>query len=516
MQNSFYQINCRHYASFTALDKLLKSVLPVRLAGNHQYLRKLLDTFDWRIFNAGCLLEEECPEKQRLLRLRSIQPEPFVIEQPMQKTPEFYRDIPPGRLQDTLKKLLKERALLDMGSLEVRTRHYELRDNLDKILLRLVVTGVYRQAAGNRGKGIDAWLEIHPLRGYEDEAEKVRKRLFDEHQFNHCSIRTVAGLYEALGKTPGDYNSKMDITLDPDMPCYAALSSVLLYNLDIMERNVEGIKEDIDIEFLHDFRVSNRRSRSLATQIKNVYPPRKLARFKNAFKWLSKATSTHRDLDVFLADFSIYAQKIPDDRGADLDILREFLLKNRQKEHRRLLRALGSRRFETFKHDWRSFLEGKPASNRPENAMSPVTDVASRSIWKGYKKLMKEGDAIKTNYTFESIHQLRKDGKKLRYLLEAFRSLYPKEDLSQVVKSMKKLQNNLGDIVDMHIQRAMLEEWKQAMQDSAKIPQTTIDAMDYLQNLCTEEEKKAEKKFIKIFTRFSSKANKKLFRDLFK
>lgn len=513
---SIHQLKSGKYASYTALNRFIKSLLPVKAVREQTISRLYLDTFDWLLFNAGCLLEEEQSGKERLLRLRTLQPRTSILEQPVRKTPRFHHDVGPGRLHDTLKKRIKERTLLQMGTHEVRSRDYEVRDALDKIILRLKVTGVYA-LPGARQKGICAWLELRPLRGYEDEAEKTRNLLIENHRFTDFDINHSRDLFRAFNKTPSDYSSKMDIRLAPDMPAHAALSDVLLYNLDIMEINEKGIRQDIDIEFLHDFRVAGRRSRSLLTQVKRVFPESEVQRYKKAFSWLSKLTSAHRDLDVFLADFATYEKKIPHNGGDELEPLRELLQKNRIHEHKRLVRALESDRFATFRKNWREFLESGHVTDRmPERGEAPVIDVASRSIWKNYRKLLQQGDAIKTNYTFESIHRLRKDGKKLRYLLEAFRNLYAGEDIISVLNILKKLQNNLGDIVDMHTQRYMLEEWKQALQNRSRLTESTINAIDHLENLCMEEEAKAEKKFIKRFNRFSSRANRKLFIDLFR
>lgn len=138
-------------------------------------------------------------------------------------------------------------------------------------------------------------------------------------------------------------------------------------------------------------------------------------------------------------------------------------------------------------------------------------DVASESIRDNFRKLLKQGNRINRNYNFEAIHKLRKDGKKLRYLLEAFKSLYPADDVSRVIKNLKKIQDNLGDIVDMHMQQIMLEDWKQAMQNRSNVPENTIKAIEYLESLCREEEKKAGEKFRKRFSRFSDKGNRGLF-----
>ncbi|NIQ15515.1 MAG: CHAD domain-containing protein, partial [Candidatus Dadabacteria bacterium] len=94
-------------------------------------------------------------------------------------------------------------------------------------------------------------------------------------------------VFDSLDKTPGEYSSKLEINLDRDMPSHTALSSALIYNLDIMEKNEIGIMEDIDIEFLHDFRIAGRRSRSVLGQVRDVFPRSPLGRYKNFLSWLS-------------------------------------------------------------------------------------------------------------------------------------------------------------------------------------------------------------------------------------
>ena len=51
------------------------------------------------------------------------------------------------------------------------------------------------------------------------------------------------------------------------------------------------------------------------------------------------------------------------------------------------------------------------------------------------------------------IHRLRIECKKLCYLLEFFASLFPREEISQLVKELKKLQNVLGDHHDLSVQQ---------------------------------------------------------------
>jgi len=300
------------------------------------------------------------------------------------------------------------------------------------------------------------------------------------------------------------------------MPCHYALSSVLLQNLNMLENCEDGIIADIDNEFLHSFRVAGRRSRSLLNQVKQVYPESRITRYKKAFSWLSEFTGVHRDLDVFLADFPVYEKRITSNGIDDLEPLREHLLVQRSQEHSLLLHALASRRYKSFKLNWRNFLlHGGKQVSRTANSSLPIIEVANEAIWRNYRKMIRQRKVITSDYDFESIHTLRKNAKKLRYLLESFKSIYSIKEINLAIRVLKKLQDNLGDIVDMHIQKCMLEQWKQELQNDNNVSAHALLAINQLGMLCNEDELIANRKFKNRFNQFSTETNQKIFHDTF-
>ena len=72
----------------------------------------------------------------------------------------------------------------------------------------------------------------------------------------------LADALHAIGRYPGDYSNKVAANITGRMPAAEAAATILLRLLDTVEANVPGVLRDIDIEFLHDLRVSVRRSRS--------------------------------------------------------------------------------------------------------------------------------------------------------------------------------------------------------------------------------------------------------------
>ena len=62
------------------------------------------------------------------------------------------------------------------------------------------------------------------------------------------------------------------------------------------------------------------------------------------------------------------------------------------------------------------------------------------------------GGRIDDGSPAEALHELRKKGKELRYLLEFFASLYPADVIKPMVASLKGLQDVLGRFQDREVQ----------------------------------------------------------------
>jgi CHAD domain-containing protein len=243
------------------------------------------------------------------------------------------------------------------------------------------------------------------------------------------------------------------VQLDPVMRTEVAVATFLSAFHQVMNANEKGIVTDLDPEFLHDFRVAIRSSRALLTQAHGVFPKRYLARFKSTLAWLARATGPQRDLDVFLLRFEDYRAKLPHSVQDHLFPLRDFLLKCQWTEHRRLVRTLVSKRYLDFKRIYTEFLAGMATRrSRTAEGKRPALQAASQAIWRAYCKTTQEGQAITSDSPIEQLHKLRKTCKKLRYLLEAFQTLYPCQKIRNVIKELKRLQDGLGALVDLDVQ----------------------------------------------------------------
>jgi CHAD domain-containing protein len=277
-----------------------------------------------------------------------------------------------------------------------------------------------------------------------------------------------------------------------------------------MLRNEEGTRRDLDSEFLHDFRVSIRRTRSALTQIREVHPAEDVERFKEEFRWLGAETGPARDLAVFLLKMDAYREGLPPEVRSDLDPLQEFLGRKQRLAHDRLVAGLDSERYRRLVEDWRAFLSEAPAGALfARNAERPIREVASERIWQVYRRMVKRGRAIDDGSPAEAFHDMRIRVKKLRYLLEFFRSLYSEQAISRLVAELKRLQDNLGDLNDYRVQMQSVQAFAAEMTEERSAPVGTQLAMGRLLERLDTGRAAERSRFAKRFERFASAENRR-------
>ena len=179
---------------------------------------------------------------------------------------------------------------------------------------------------------------------------------------------------------------------------------------------------DIDTEFLHDLRVAVRRTRSAIKLLGEVLPADLARHYAAEFKWLGDLTTPTRDLDVHLLGFGPMTAQLVAASPADLEPFRAFLVRRRAREFRRLAAALRGPRFRAITDDWRKALleirdAGAPGKRRREPT---AAELALRTTGRAFRRIVAHGAAITADSPPESLHDLRKRAKELRYLLEFF------------------------------------------------------------------------------------------------
>lgn len=472
------------------------------------------DSFDWRVWQAGGELVQERNGNPRLCWI-DRRTSAYQECESTGEIPGFAEALPAGPLRERLAPVLEMRVLLPQVRIIQRLRTLRVLDEEEKTVVRVVLQeNRYASLDGKRTGELDGRVLVRPLKGYDGYGEGMHEQL--------SALQLIAAersLYEdalnGIGRKPGDYSSKLNYMLDPDARADATTKKIMLSLLDTLEENVEGTKANLDSEFLHDLRVATRRTRSAMSQIKGVFEPGELAPFKEGFGWLGKVTGPTRDMDVYLLQFPAYKASLPPQVQADLDPFHEFLVRHHEEAQRALVKKLNSPHFRKLIKSWRAWLN-QPVAKKPKapNALRPIAGLSDQRIRKLYGKVMKDGEAIKPDSPPELLHELRKDCKKLRYLMEFFQSLYPKPEIRALIKEMKILLDNLGEFQDLQVQAESLEEMGQAMMKEG-VPASALMAMGILVGKLLERQVRARSEFADLFAAFSSEKNRQAFQKLF-
>jgi CHAD domain-containing protein len=497
-----------------ATEVVLSAGLAVDDGHPRELDRIFYDTFDGLLHAEGLALVHE--EGRLVLLDGPTGGERAVLAAPRPNAPLSPSTLAPGPLRDALCDVCGIRVLLALVQVHSRVRPMRVLDDERKTVVRIRL-----EEPELVSNGADTMLRprvrLGAVRGYDNELERVVGALESELGFKVADQPLVDEAVRAAGGVPGGVQSKLKIALRPDQRSDEAASGVLLRLLEVIEANLDGTLADIDSEFLHDLRVSVRRSRAVQRELKRVFPPDELARFRAEFKWLQQATGDARDLDVYLLEFDEYQAMVPESMRGDLEPLRGVLRERREGAHQEMVQALRSERAATLFAEWRTFLDGlvsMPAVERPD-AARPIAEVAGRRIRKVYKRMVKMGKAIEPAGPAEDYHELRKKGKELRYLLELFATpLYPEDVVKPMIKTLKSLQDVLGRHQDREVQTATVRALADEVASLREGPRALM-AMGVLVERLGEDEQAARSAFAERFEAFASKDQRQVVKETF-
>jgi len=488
--------------------------------------RTLYDTFDWRLWAKGSVLERRRPAGRHSRSAPALPPDALGVvwrsldgdvlgRLDVDDVPAFAWDLPPGPVADRLADLLDMRAVQPLVTIEATTATFRLLDDEDKTVSRLVVE---RAKVGRAALPIT--VDVLTMRGYEREASNLADVLAAQVVLRPGTDDLAAHALRVAGRTPGDYSSKLRLALDPRRTAADTFTTVLRTLLDAVEANEVGTRADTDSEFLHDYRVAVRRTRSVLGQARRVLPPVPLARFRDDFAWLGGVTSPTRDLDVWLLTVPELVAMVAEPLREDLEPLTVLLAEHQRTEHRRLVRALDTERYRTLHHDYAAWLADPgfgAADLDPDDvpdANRPATEVAGARITKAFKRVVRDGRAIAPSTPAEALHELRKDAKKLRYALECFGSLFDPAEVAPLVKDLKSLQDVLGEFQDCEVQAGSLRGYADelAQRDVGAGPLLALGAV--VEQLA-ERQDDARAAFHERFESFDTYANRHRVKTVF-
>jgi phosphohistidine phosphatase len=250
------------------------------------------------------------------------------------------------------------------------------------------------------------------------------------------------------------------------------IPKALHHQHDRLRQLERGVILGLDDEFLHQYRIAIRRSRAIAESVQEVTGDKTLAKAVKTLKRHARATGPLRDLHVFLQDLPELCGDNSEIRAA-LQIWFEQETANR---HKKLVKRLQSKRYHDSMEHWLNLIESRKFQKLAETLRAKDIRKAVESRIKGFNKLTAE---LMHTSPDEDIHRLRKQLKRIRYLMELDSKTWKSE-----LKTMKARQKLYGRFQDLHVQIELLDQFRKAA------PEVLPAALDGI--LETLEERKVD------------------------
>ncbi|MFV0438325.1 MAG: CHAD domain-containing protein [Desulfopila sp.] len=482
----------------------LGEVFTVSQSGERPVDELYHDTFDWRLFQAGLMswrqgshfiLAERQGREQARATVRG------------RKKKLFWRDFRQDGCREALRPLLKERALVPQLVRSGSRRDFNILNEDQKTVVRLTLWVTTCQRADQRAV-LPSVVTLVPLTGYRRAAGQVRELL------TALGLGAIDGdgdpvamIQEALAIDPNETSSKFALELAPQETVARAVQIICLELRRTMMINVDGVLADIDPEFLHDLRVAVRRTRSLLALLKKHLPSEEMARFRPEFKWLGTVSGPVRDLDVYLQKEQSFRALLPGELQDGLDGFFAELKRRRRNELKKLRVHLRSERFTALIADWQEALRVLPDMAEYPEGRRLCRTVSEQIVAKRLTRLLRRGGAITPQTAAKTLHELRIEGKKFRYLLDFFGSLFDRQAVDSYLKQMKELQNVLGDFNDLAVQRRMLLGRLRQLRPDQEQDLLTAAALGGLIGRLFAEQKLVRDRFETTFATFASAEN---------
>ena len=234
-----------------------------------------------------------------------------------------------------------------------------------------------------------------------------------------------------------------------------------------------GVRDTIDVEYVHQARVASRRLRAALRLFGDSLPAKMVKRWRKAIRRITTGLGTARDCDVHIEELTEQLVGLKK-RAASRAVARLLVDLERAREVcqpivlREIDRIERSGVLEEILHMTKETLvevdkvyKGKIKRGRPHNVVytSVVFDRVGGRIREELAELQSYEDSLDSYKDQKRHHQMRIAAKRLRYTMEIARPVY-RGRLDKSISVVKNLQSILGDIHDCDVWYVKLDEFK--------------------------------------------------------
>lgn len=269
----------------------------------------------------------------------------------------------------------------------------------------------------------------------------------------------------SLGKRSFDAGG----SVDPDEPVADVAVRILRTRLEGVWRNLRaacGPKHEP--ERVHQLRVATRRALAAITAFEGLMPRKPREWFVKRLRKVRRAAGNARDLDVLTDRLARDEEAIGSATAARRRLV--AMLARQRSASRRPIQVV---REELSAADW----PGRVERLLERIAAEPTRRSFRRYARRRFEPLLRRffARADRRLRDAEEIHRLRIEGKRLRYSLEIFASVFPARVRVKCEKALAKLQESLGEFTDHAAAADRLRRWSR--EDSVAAERATISAL---------------------------------------
>lgn len=432
---------------------------------------RYLDTTDWRLLRAGWSYRWRDESGKLTIGLKSIACGPGLVQirqevdQHVAAFPECGHHLPDGSVARQLSGVGQDN-LRELFTVQNRRRLYDLR-TADGASIELAIDQVRITGSAphpNDGPGHQDFneLELELKDGHADSLRNLAEML--QQRFGLMRSRTSKfdrGIQTAGWSPPGMANGPAEQVQDTGYLrklCQNRLSSddavsrlayrCFLDSYEEMLAKEPTAREGTDPEGVHQMRVSTRRIRAGLRAFRKHVSPGFGKTWNREFKWLADVLGNVRDLDVHLCSLTHHIELLPAEDAASLGEYREYLLGLWSSARQDLVDCFTGPRYQQLRNGFANSLRDGLSEMSERPARSQTIRRAARQLFATqYKHVISTGRTITPDSPNDTLHALRIECKRLRYLFEFFHPIYGKS-FNPFIRRLKKLQNVLGSFQD--------------------------------------------------------------------
>ena len=273
-------------------------------------------------------------------------------------------------------------------------------------------------------------------------------------------VRSKAARGFALldGQAPGGTKAGR-VRLDREMPFGRALGLVLESCFAQWGANHDSAFDGRDTEGVHQLRVALRRLRAAIGAFRGYLAPARLEWLRSEARMVMAELGPARDLDVFTEEMLPPVAAVrPNDPA--IGALRVATAEARALAYERVRALLANPRYTTFLIELGAWIARRGWLAEADRALheqldAPVGPIADALVARRAKVVRKRGRGF-AELKPEQRHEVRIALKKLRYMVDFTRDLYPEERIRPYLQELQRLQDAFGHLNDMAAAETLL------------------------------------------------------------